>query len=79
MRVEANAASVFKQKLVRQIALQEEALRKAEAAHAPDVELARKYALLGVSYGNLAQWPRSEAVVEHAVSLQGMIGIDGLH
>ncbi len=69
VRVEANAASVFKQKLVRQIALQEEALRKAEASHAPDIELARKSALLGVSYGNLAQWARSEAVVEHAVSL----------
>jgi tetratricopeptide (TPR) repeat protein len=68
-RVEANAASVFKQQLVRQIALQEEGLRKAEAAHATDVELARRYARLGVSYGNLAEWARSEAAVEHAVSL----------
>jgi tetratricopeptide (TPR) repeat protein len=68
-RVEASAGSTFKQELVRQIALQEEAVRKAEAAHATDVELARRYAGLGVSYENLAQWARSEAAVERAVSL----------
>jgi tetratricopeptide (TPR) repeat protein len=68
-RVETNAASAFKQELARQITVQEEAVRKAEAAHVTDVELARRYARLGVSYGNLAQWPRSEAAVEHAVSL----------
>jgi tetratricopeptide (TPR) repeat protein len=69
VRVEANAATAFKQELMRQIAVQEEAVKKAEAAHATDVELAKRYAVLGVSYGNLAQWPRSEAAAEHAVSL----------
>ncbi len=68
-RVEASAGSAFKQELVRQIALQEETVRKAEAAHATDVELARRYVRLGVSYANLTQWARSEAAMEHAVSL----------
>ena len=68
-RVEASSASAFKQALVRQVADQEQAVRKAEAAHAADVELVKRYSQLGVSYGNLAQWPRSEAAMEHAVML----------
>lgn len=68
-RVEANAASAFKQVLVRQVAEQEQAVRKAEAAHVTDIELVKRYAQLGISYGNLAQWPRSEAAMEHAVAL----------
>jgi tetratricopeptide (TPR) repeat protein len=67
--VTADAADVFKQKLMRQIALEEAAVRQAESAHATSLELATTYMRLGLSYSSAAQWERSEAVVEHAVFL----------
>src|SRR5258707_2594966 len=66
VRVETNAGGAFKQELARRIALQEESVRQAEAAHATDVELARRYRRLGLSYENATQWARSEAAVEHS-------------
>jgi tetratricopeptide (TPR) repeat protein len=69
VRVEATPGAVFKQELAHQITRQEEAVRQAEGAHAPDVELASRYARLGALYETAAQWARSEAAVEHAVSL----------
>jgi tetratricopeptide (TPR) repeat protein len=68
-RVTANAADVFKQNLMHRIALEEAAVRQAESAHATNVELSKTYMRLGVSYSDAAQWERSEAVIEHAVSL----------
>ena len=67
--VTADAADVFKQKLMRQIALEEVAVRQAESAHATSLELATTYMRLGLSYSDAAQWERSEAVMEHAVFL----------
>jgi tetratricopeptide (TPR) repeat protein len=67
--VTADAADVFKQKLMRRIALEETAVRQAESAHATNVELSELYMRLGLSYSGAAQWGRSEAVLEHAVSL----------
>lgn len=67
--VQASAGSAVKQDLERQIALQQDAVRQAEAAHVTDIDLAKTYARLGVVYEIAAQWARSEAAVAHAVSL----------
>jgi tetratricopeptide (TPR) repeat protein len=67
--VMANAADAFKQKLTHRIALEEAAVRQAVSAHATNVELSKTYMRLGVSYSDSAQWERSEAVIEYAVSL----------
>ena len=69
MGVTASAGGAVKQDLERRIALQQEAVRQAEAAHVTDIELASRYARLGVLYEIATQWARSEAAVEHAVSL----------
>jgi tetratricopeptide (TPR) repeat protein len=65
----ANAEGSFKQELMHRISLEEAAVRQAEASHATDVELGKTYAQLGLLYEDAAQWQRSEAVLEHAVSL----------
>jgi tetratricopeptide (TPR) repeat protein len=67
--VAANAGIVFKQQLMHRIALEEEALRQKESAHVANVELSRAYDQLGMSYERAAAWERSEAALEHAVSL----------
>jgi tetratricopeptide (TPR) repeat protein len=64
-----NAGGDFKQKLLHQIVLEEEAVRQAESAHAANVVLGRAYVQLGESYECAAQWERSEAALDHAVSL----------
>jgi tetratricopeptide (TPR) repeat protein len=69
VRVEVNAGSGLKQELARKIALEEASIRQAEAAHAANVELARRYRRLSLSYENATQMARSEAAAEHAVSL----------
>jgi tetratricopeptide (TPR) repeat protein len=69
VRAEANAAGVFREDLARRIAFEEAAVRREESEHAPDVEVARTYAQLGLLYQDAAQWARSEAVMEHALSL----------
>jgi tetratricopeptide (TPR) repeat protein len=68
-RVTANTADAFKQKLMRRVALEEAAVRQAEAAHASNAELSRAYEQLGLWYQNAAQWDRSQAVLAHAISL----------
>ena len=68
-RAAANAADAAKQTLMRQVALAEAAARHAEAAHESNVALSRTYVQLGLWYENAAQWGRSEAALEHAVSL----------
>jgi len=68
-RVSANTAEATKQNLMRLVALAEAAVRQAEAAHESNVELSKKYVQLGLWYQNAAQWGRSEAALEHAVSL----------
>jgi len=67
--VTADAADVFKQKLMRRIELEETAVRQAESAHATNLELSKSYTRLGLSYSAAAQWQRSEAVMEHVVYL----------
>jgi tetratricopeptide (TPR) repeat protein len=67
--VTANTADAVKQKLMRQIALAEAAVRQAEAAHESNVVLSKTYVQLGLWYQNAAHWGRSEAALEHAVSL----------
>jgi tetratricopeptide (TPR) repeat protein len=68
-RVTANAANAFKQDLLNKIALAEIAVRQAESAHATNVVLSKDYVQLGLWYEDTAQWARSEAALEHAVSL----------
>jgi tetratricopeptide (TPR) repeat protein len=62
-------AGVFKQDLLRRIALEEAAVRQAESAHATNVEVSVIYVRLGLLYENVALWEKSEAVLQHAVSL----------
>src|SRR6059058_500559 len=69
VRVEVNAGSAIKQELARKIAFEETSIRQAEAAHASNVELARRYRRLSLSYEHATQRARSEAAAEHAVSL----------
>jgi tetratricopeptide (TPR) repeat protein len=68
-RVTANTADAVKQNLMRQVTLAEAAVRQADAAHESNVVLSRTYVQLGLWYQNAAQWGRSEAALEHAVSL----------
>jgi tetratricopeptide (TPR) repeat protein len=67
--VTAGDAGGIKQKLMRQIALEETAIRQAESAHATNVELGEAYVRLGLLYSDAALWGRAEAGLEHAVSL----------
>jgi tetratricopeptide (TPR) repeat protein len=68
-RVTANTADAVKQNLMHQVALAEAAVRQAEAAHESYVVLSRTYVQLGLWYQNAAHWGRSEAALDHAVSL----------
>ncbi|HEY1994503.1 MAG TPA: tetratricopeptide repeat protein [Edaphobacter sp.] len=68
-RVAANSADAAKQNIMRQVGLAEAAVRKAEAAHESNIVLSKAYVQLALWYENAAQWNRSEAVLEHAVSL----------
>jgi hypothetical protein len=65
----ANTADALKQNLIRQIALAEAAVRQAEAAHESNAVLSRTYVQLGLWYQSAAQFGRSEAALDHAVSL----------
>src|SRR3981189_2612021 len=67
--VTANSADALKQNLMRRIALAEAAVRQAESAHESNVVPSRTYVQLGLWCQNAAQFGRSEAVLEHAVSL----------
>jgi tetratricopeptide (TPR) repeat protein len=68
-RVTASAATAFKQSLMDKIVLAEIAVRQAESAHATNVVLGKDYVQLGLWYEDTVQWARSEAALEHAVSL----------
>lgn len=68
-RVTANAADAYKQKLMRRVAVEEAAVRQAESAHETNVALSKAYVQLGLWYQTSAQWNRSEAALNHAVSL----------
>jgi tetratricopeptide (TPR) repeat protein len=70
-QVTANTGVVFKQKLMERIALDEAAVRRSEAAHVGKAELSKAYEQLGLLYEDLAAWERSEAALEHAISLLG--------
>ena len=63
------AADAFKQEVLRKITLEEAAARQAESAHATNVALGIIYVQLGLSYQDVALWEKSEATLEHAVSL----------
>jgi len=65
----ANTTDAFKQKLMRRVAEAEAAVRQAEAAHESNVVLSKAYVQLGLWCQNAAQWNRSEAALDHAVSL----------
>lgn len=67
--VTADSSSASKQKLMHRIAVQEEAVRQAESAHATNVQLSKAYERLGLSYQDAAEWNRAEPVLEHAVLL----------
>jgi tetratricopeptide (TPR) repeat protein len=51
------------------IALQEALAQKGESVHASDLNLSRIYEQLGQLYQTAAEWNKSEAAMEHAVSL----------
>jgi tetratricopeptide (TPR) repeat protein len=68
-RVTATDSSEFKRQLLRQVALEETALKEAESAHATTVTLGRLYMKLGLLYQEVAWWERSEAALAHAVCL----------
>jgi len=68
MRVNATAGA-FKQNLLHRITLEEAAVRQAESARAANVELSVIYVRLGLLYEDVALWEKSEAMLEHAVSL----------
>src|SRR5271163_2093537 len=70
VKASATPGSAFKQELIRRIAFQEDAARRAESAHVADADLSRIYVQLGLLYQDAAQWDKSEAVLEHAVSLR---------
>ncbi len=59
----------LKQEIARRISILEAAIRKAEATHAADVELGNAYRQLALLYEDAAEWGRSEATLEHAISL----------
>jgi tetratricopeptide (TPR) repeat protein len=65
----ATAQNEFKQKVMHWIALQEATARKAESVHASDLSLSGIYEQLGQLYQTAAEWNKSEAAMEHAVSL----------
>jgi tetratricopeptide (TPR) repeat protein len=67
--VTANTADAVKQDLMRRVGSAEAVVRKAEAAHATNEVLSRAYVQLGLWYQNAAQWGRSEAALDHAISL----------
>jgi tetratricopeptide (TPR) repeat protein len=69
VRASASAQVAFKQDLMHRIVIAEASVRQAESAHATGVELGRLYGQLGLLYEDAAQWERSEATLEHAVSL----------
>jgi len=68
-QADTNSAEAFKQTLMRRIVLEEAAVRRAESAHATNVELSKSYMRLGLSYSDAAQWDRAEAVMERSVFL----------
>ena len=59
----------YRQALMHRIELQEAAIRKAESAGMVDAHLAWIYEQLGLLYANVAMWDKSEASLEHAISL----------
>jgi tetratricopeptide (TPR) repeat protein len=68
-RAAANSADATKQNLMHRIALAEATVRQAEAAHESNVALSKAYEQLGLWYQTAGQWGRSEAALDHAVSL----------
>jgi tetratricopeptide (TPR) repeat protein len=69
--------------MLRRIVVYEEAARDAEAARASDVSLAKVFASLASLYESAAMYGRSEAALEHAISLlrrhpelRGMLATD---
>lgn len=63
------SGTALKQEIRRRIDILEAAIRKAEANHAADVELGNAYRQLALLYEDAAEWGRSEATLEHAISL----------
>lgn len=61
--------TAFKQEIEQRISLYEDAIRKGESNHAPDVTLGRLYDQLGLLYEDAGLWSRSEFAFERAVSL----------
>jgi tetratricopeptide (TPR) repeat protein len=69
IRAAASDVSVFRKKLLDQIAVLEVFARQEESAHAGGIKLGRIYSQLGLFYEDTAQWDRSEAALKHSVSL----------
>jgi tetratricopeptide (TPR) repeat protein len=67
--VMADGSNVSKQKLMRRIVVEEDAVRQAESAHATNVQLSKAYQRLGLSYQDAAEWNRAEPVLERSVLL----------
>lgn len=63
------AGGEYKQELLHRIAIEEAVARQAESAHTTCVVLSRIYVQLGLLYQDVAQWERSEQLMERAVSL----------
>jgi tetratricopeptide (TPR) repeat protein len=55
--------------ILRQTAIYEAAIKKAESAHVSDVEVAKGYTRLASLYEDMARYEESEAALERAVSL----------
>lgn len=63
------ASPGLKEGLLHWIAIEEAGVRQAESAHATNAELGLLYAQLGLAFEGAAQYERSEAALEHSVSL----------
>lgn len=76
-RAAGGSRGPFKQELMRRIAVEEAAVRQAEAAHATDVELGRAYWRLGLSCEDAAELGRAEAAFGRSESLFRRVANDG--
>jgi|GEM_PF-3241615 len=74
----SNGSISIQQQFKQMIAKEEASVQQAEAAHAPDVQLARLYWNLGLLYEDTAAFSLSEAALAHSVSLfRRVAGDDG--
>ena len=58
----------FKQQLMKRIEFNEAAIRQAELEHTENLKVARTYEELGLLYGDVAMWDKSNSCLEHAIA-----------